>query len=45
MLRIDRSDGMLCRDEILREVTLRICSGLKIRETLRHAFEYLSKVV
>ena len=32
---------MLSRDEILREVTLRICSGLEIKETLRNAFEYL----
>ena len=36
---------MLNRDEILREMTLRICSGLEIKETLRNAFEYLSKVV
>jgi len=28
------------RDEILREVPLRICSGMKIRETLPNAFEY-----
>ena len=31
---------MLNRDEFLREVTLRICSGLEIKETLRNAFEY-----
>jgi len=31
---------MLNRDEILREMTLRICSGLEIKETLRNAFEY-----
>jgi len=27
---------MLNRDEILREITLRICSGLEIKETLRN---------
>jgi hydrogenase-4 transcriptional activator len=32
---------MLNRDEFLREVTLRICSGLEIKETLRNAFEHL----
>src|SRR5512145_2039276 len=32
---------MLNRDEILRELTLRICSSLEIKETLRNAFEYL----
>ena len=32
---------MLNRDEILREMTLRICCGLEIKETLRNAFEYL----
>ena len=36
---------MLSRDEILREMTLRIFSGLEAKETLRHAFEYLSKGV
>jgi transcriptional regulator with GAF, ATPase, and Fis domain len=28
-------------DEFLREITLRICSSLDIKESLRHAFEYL----
>jgi transcriptional regulator with GAF, ATPase, and Fis domain len=32
---------MLDRDEFLREMTLRICSSLEIKETLRNAFEYL----
>ena len=32
---------MLNRDEFLREITLRICSSLEIKETLRNAFEYL----
>ena len=32
---------MLSRAEILREVTLRICSGLEIRETLGNTFESL----
>ena len=32
---------MLNRDEILREMILRICSSLGIKETLRNAFEYL----
>ena len=31
---------MLNRDEILREMILRICSSLGIKETLRNAFEY-----
>jgi hypothetical protein len=36
---------MLSRDDTLREMTLRICCGLETKETLRHAFEYLSKWV
>ena len=32
---------MINRDEFLREMTLRICSSLSIKETLRNAFEYL----
>ena len=32
---------MLSRDEFLREITLRICSSLEIKESLRNAFEYL----
>jgi transcriptional regulator with GAF, ATPase, and Fis domain len=32
---------MVNREEILQEMTLRICSSLDIRETLRLAFEYL----
>ena len=35
---------MLNRDEFLREITLRICSSLEIRESLRNAFEYLSEL-
>lgn len=33
------------RDEFLREITLRICSSLEIRESLRSAFEYLREHV
>lgn len=32
---------MLCCDETLREVTLRICSSLEFGGTLGNAFEYL----
>jgi hypothetical protein len=32
---------MLNRDEFLREMTLRICSDLEIKETRRNALEYL----
>ena len=32
---------MLNRDEFIREITLRICSSLEIKESLRSAFEYL----
>jgi len=30
------------RDEFIREITLRICSSLEIKESLRNTFEYLS---
>jgi len=33
------------QDEFLREITLRICSSLEIRESLRSAFEYLREHV
>ena len=33
--------GMAGRDEFIREITLRICSSLEIKEALRSAFEYL----
>jgi len=32
---------MVSRDEFIREITLRICSSLEIKESLRSAFEYL----
>src|SRR5689334_13249442 len=33
--------GMAGRDEFIREITLRICGSLEIKESLRSAFEYL----
>ncbi|HEX9078922.1 MAG TPA: sigma 54-interacting transcriptional regulator [Desulfuromonadaceae bacterium] len=36
---------METRDEFLREITLRICSSLEIKESLRSAFEYLREHV
>ncbi len=33
------------RDEFIREITLRICSSLEIKESLRNAFEYLREQV
>jgi hydrogenase-4 transcriptional activator len=33
--------GVISRDEFIREITLRICSSLEIKESLRGAFEYL----
>ena len=33
------------RDEFIREITLRICSSLEIKESLRSAFEYLREQV
>src|SRR5690349_21872981 len=35
--------GMAGRDEFIREITLRICSSLEIKESLRYAFEYLKE--
>ncbi len=35
--------GMAGRDEFIREITLRICSSLEIKEALRSAFEYLKE--
>jgi len=35
--------GMVRRDEFIREMTLRICSSLEIKEALRSAFEYLKQ--
>jgi len=37
--------GMARRDEFIREITLRICSSLEIKESLRRAFEYLKELV
>jgi transcriptional regulator with GAF, ATPase, and Fis domain len=33
------------RDEFIREITLRICSSLEIKESLRSAFEYLREQI
>ena len=33
------------RDEFIREITLRICNSLEIKESLRSAFEYLKEHV
>ncbi|NVN92399.1 MAG: GAF domain-containing protein, partial [Desulfuromonadales bacterium] len=35
--------GMAGRDEFIREITLRICGSLEIKESLRRAFEYLKE--
>src|SRR6185369_12303129 len=35
--------GMVSRDEFTREITLRICGSLEIKESLRSAFEYLKE--
>jgi transcriptional regulator with GAF, ATPase, and Fis domain len=35
--------GMAGRDEFIREITLRICSSLEIKESLHNAFEYLKE--
>lgn len=35
--------SMAGRDEFIREITLRICSSLEIKESLRSAFEYLKE--
>ena len=35
--------GMAGRDEFTREITLRICGSLEIKESLRSAFEYLKE--
>lgn len=35
--------GMAGRDEFTREITLRVCSRLEIKESLRSAFEYLKE--
>ena len=37
--------GMAGRDELIREITLRICGSLEIKESLRSAFEYLKEHV
>ncbi len=37
--------GMAGRDEFIREITLRICGSLEIKESLRSAFEYLREHV
>jgi hydrogenase-4 transcriptional activator len=37
--------GMAGRDEFIREITLRICGSLEIKESLRSAFEYLKEHV
>lgn len=36
-----REEAMANHDEFLREITLRICSSLEIRESMCNAFEYL----
>ena len=36
---------MAGRDEFIREIILRICSSLEIKESLRSAFEYLKEHV
>ena len=36
-------EGMAGRDEFIREITLRICSSLEIKESLLSAFEYLKE--
>ncbi len=35
--------GMAGRDEFIREITLRICGSLEIKESLHSAFEYLKE--
>lgn len=40
-----RGEPMGNREEFIREITLRICSSLEIRESLRSAFEYLREHV
>jgi hypothetical protein len=40
-----RGEAMEDRDEFLREITLRICSSLVIKESLRSAFDYLRENV
>ena len=37
--------GRAGRDEFIREITLRICGSLEIKESLRSAFEYLKEQV
>lgn len=37
--------GMASRDEFIREITLRICGSLEIKESLSRAFEYLKEHV
>jgi len=34
---------MAGRDEFIREITLRVCGSLEIKESLRSAFEYLKE--
>jgi len=35
--------AMVSRDEFIREITLRVCGSLEIKESLRSAFEYLKE--
>lgn len=37
--------GKAGRDEFIREITLRVCSSLEIKESLRGAFEYLKEYI
>jgi transcriptional regulator with GAF, ATPase, and Fis domain len=41
--RVVSDKGMVGRDEFIREITLRICGSLEIKESLRSAFEYLKE--
>src|SRR5512141_2079022 len=41
--RVVSDKGMAGRDEFIREITLRICGSLEIKESLRSAFEYLKE--
>ena len=38
-----RHKGMAGREEFIREITLRVCGSLEIKESLRSAFEYLKE--
>ena len=42
---VESGKGMADRNEFIREITLRVCSSLEIKQSLHNAFEYLKEHV